>query len=344
MIKETLVQTIQNIINTREIKSSKQITRKIGLNKDFTDFLNSEYPNVQLKEQCWLLINNSTKEEHTCEACGNLTNFQNWFQGYGKFCSISCATKNTISKSVYHNERKLPILTKNCIICNKEFKSKKVLKLCCSHKCAAIFRVNNTTNEQRQISQEKREQTCLKKYGNKHLVASDIIRNKIEEKTGFRYTWQNPKILQDIKDRHKEKYGVENPLQRPEILEKMINTRITKYGDLLAQCYSYKPFTFPSGRIIQTQGYEIKALEILLQKYSEDDIIHGKSITKLTGPFKYLGEDNKMHYYYPDIFIISENRIIEVKSSFTFSMHKNTNDLKRKSVEDKGFSFEFMIL
>jgi hypothetical protein len=45
-----------------------------------------------------------------------------------------------------------------------------------------------------------------------------------------------------------------------------------------------------------------------------------------------------------DIYIKSENRVIEVKSDYTFNKEKEKNLLKRDSVINKGINFNFIIL
>lgn len=47
---------------------------------------------------------------------------------------------------------------------------------------------------------------------------------------------------------------------------------------------------------------------------------------------------------FPDIYIPSENKIIEVKSKYTFEVNQKVNLLKEKSMKDAGFNFEFIIL
>jgi len=57
-----------------------------------------------------------------------------------------------------------------------------------------------------------------------------------------------------------------------------------------------------------------------------------------------LFDNSKTRRYYPDIYIKSENKIIEVKSDYTMKQHKNINLLKRQACLDKGLQFEFMII
>jgi hypothetical protein len=53
--------------------------------------------------------------------------------------------------------------------------------------------------------------------------------------------------------------------------------------------------------------------------------------------------DDKIHKHYPDIYIKSENKIIEVKSIRTFELHKDKVLLKRKSAIELGFLYELWI-
>jgi hypothetical protein len=63
----------------------------------------------------------------------------------------------------------------------------------------------------------------------------------------------------------------------------------------------------------------------------------------IVGFFHYECEGST-HRYYPDIYIKSENQIIEVKSTYTFNKEKEKNLIKRESVINKGINFKFIIL
>ena len=54
--------------------------------------------------------------------------------------------------------------------------------------------------------------------------------------------------------------------------------------------------------------------------------------------------ENTNHRYYPDIYIKSENQVIEAKSTYTFNKEKEKNLLKRDSVLNKNINFKFVIL
>lgn len=81
-----------------------------------------------------------------------------------------------------------------------------------------------------------------------------------------------------------------------------------------------------------------------MKKFNESDlIVNASDIQKLTGKILYE-HDGKIKRYYPDIYIISENKIIEVKSKYTYLKDLEINNLKMKACIDRGFSFEFMII
>ncbi len=101
----------------------------------------------------------------------------------------------------------------------------------------------------------------------------------------------------------------------------------------------YKKYKFPSGDIRNVQGYEPYALNILLKTYEEDQI---KTNRKDIPRIKY-NHDGKSKYYFPDIFIETEKRIIEVKSTWTYQADLNMNLAKAKATIDHGYMFEFWI-
>jgi len=182
----------------------------------------------------------------------------------------------------------------------------------------------------------KRKTTCIQKYGGVGM-ASEFI-------------------YQKIKKTNTEKYGVEYYSQSDNWYKKCVETAIEKYGkewvskvdNINAKQqsggYSYYDFEFPSGKVVRVQGYEPRVLAKLIIDYDEDDIVVGvQNIIDAIGFFHYFYE-NETHRYYPDIYIKSENQVIEVKSIYTFNKEKDKNLLKRQSVLDKEINFKFIIL
>ena len=183
---------------------------------------------------------------------------------------------------------------------------------------------------------QRRNNTCIEKYGGVGF-GSDFIYNK-------------------MKKTNVEKYGVEYYSQTHGWYDKCVESTIQKYDkDWVSKVdhinakqqyggYSYHDFEFPSGKVVRVQGYEPIVLAKLVIEYGEDDIVVGvQNIIDYVGFFHYIYE-NETHRYYPDIYIKSENRVVEVKSVYTFNKEKEKNLLKKDSVLNKGINFNFIIL
>jgi hypothetical protein len=155
---------------------------------------------------------------------------------------------------------------------------------------------------------EKRIKTTLDRYGVPHVAQSSIIKDK-------------------TKATNLLKYGYEHRMQNPEEFEKWISHSSTN-----------KKYILPSGKIINVQGYEPKALDLLFSTgYNENDLLlQNRPIIK----YEYQG---KTRIYHPDIIIISENKIIEVKSKYTYEKYKMLNEIKKQASMQAGWNFEFMI-
>lgn len=106
--------------------------------------------------------------------------------------------------------------------------------------------------------------------------------------------------------------------------------------------YKKKDYMFPSGRIIKLQGYENYAIDKLLQiGILENDII---TINDNELPKIKYSMNNKSYIYFPDIFIKTLNKIIEVKSMYTYLNKISINEHKKDECIRQGFDFEFWIL
>jgi hypothetical protein len=103
--------------------------------------------------------------------------------------------------------------------------------------------------------------------------------------------------------------------------------------------YKSKEYLFPSGKIINIQGYEHYALDELFKEgVSEEDI---KTGTKNVPELWYHDESGKKHRHYVDIYIPSQNRCIEVKSSWTFA--KPNVLLKQSAAKKLGYNYEIWV-
>jgi hypothetical protein len=118
-------------------------------------------------------------------------------------------------------------------------------------------------------------------------------------------------------------------MQNSEIMEKSIKT-----------AYKMKDYILPSGNLIKIQGYEKFALDELIinDKFHESDIITGiKNVPEIW----YIGEDNEKHRHYVDIFIPSQNKCIEVKSTWTFKKPNVLN--KQTAAKELGYNYEIWV-
>jgi hypothetical protein len=102
--------------------------------------------------------------------------------------------------------------------------------------------------------------------------------------------------------------------------------------------FQFKDYTLPSKKNIRIQGYENLALDELLTKFDESELVLSKR--KMPIITYYI---KKEHRYYPDIFIPKRNTIIEVKSEYTYKSNIIRNMIKALSVRKLGYNFEFWI-
>jgi hypothetical protein len=92
----------------------------------------------------------------------------------------------------------------------------------------------------------------------------------------------------------------------------------------------------PSGEIRLIQGYENLLIDELLESFDEFDILTDK---KDMPEFWYIGEDDKEHRYFPDVYIPKTNTIYEVKSEYTLNANKTRNELKFNAVRNSTYEF-----
>lgn len=205
---------------------------------------------------------------------------------------------------------------------------------------------------------EKYKTTMNERYGVENPMKSEEIKRKMIqnslEKNGVEWSLSLPDVQQKIKSTW-ESRGMKRNSSDNKWLEKTIETSHRKYGtnhpmqneEVFEKCMKnsrrFKEYKFPSGKIVKIQGFENLALDKLLETYNENDLIVGtKEIKSLIGKIEYEF-NGKTKTYHPDIYIVSENRIIEVKSTYTIKVDLDKNKAKQKAVLNKGIDFEFMI-
>lgn len=214
-------------------------------------------------------------------------------------------------------------------------------KLFCSKKCAG----------QSEITKSKLQTTNLERYGHKNNMWGVGIREKtIEgwiEKYGVDNPIKNDEIKQKVYDTNLERLGVKMPAQNSSVREKYKATCMKRYGvengfnngSAQATCmlrygvknpmqhpdvfnksntYKRKIGVFTSGLEYIYQGYEnIAVVKLENDGFFDSDIMIGNA--KLIPIIEYYNPiKNKLCHYFPDIYIKSQNLIIEVKSKYTY--------------------------
>jgi hypothetical protein len=268
-----------------------------------------------------------------------------------QFCSKKCSIDNRKLNPDYITSLKKPktqrVLTKsNCAYCNIEISSKTNAKYCstgCSNKhrllgngilkpikckhCRSLFKpVRSSTS-----------------FCSTHC-ASEFKKNNpdfiLALKAGCLQRSTNPEYLKKLSTKAFERWST------TEFREKMVE--IYSSDEFLEKSndnYTLKDYVFPSGKIVKVQGYEPQALDVLLKIYSEEDLILGAAnIREKIGVIMYIDNNGNQHRYFPDIYISSINKIIEVKSEWTYKIQKDVNELKKNACIEAGLDFAFMII
>ena len=211
-------------------------------------------------------------------------------------------------------------------------------------------------------TQDKKKKTNLERYGHEHSLDNSDVKEKSRITNNLKYGGNSSMCSPDIKKKsietNKRKGGTDWYVQSDDFKKKFKETMLLRYGveqvmhytpsfeKSMSTSYKKKLYVFPSGRIEKIQGYEGFAINDLLDSgYQEDDIIISNKeidnyVDKIWYYDKYGGKKKK---YYPDIYIASENKIIEVKCDYTYNSGYSRNILKKQACLDLTLDFEFWI-
>lgn len=200
---------------------------------------------------------------------------------------------------------------------------------------------------------EKIKQTNLQKYGVENPLESKDIQDKVKEtnlqKYGVEYPQQSEEIHKKSMETCYQHFGVYHPQQSKEVYAKSVETSLQKYGThrpsqsteiqekIQMNSKARKDYKMPSGDIRRVQGYEPFALDELIKHYSEDQLITDrKKIPRIQ-----YQKNNKSSYYFPDIFIPHENKIIEIKSTWTYTAAFVKE--KAQATKENGYNYEIWV-
>lgn len=181
--------------------------------------------------------------------------------------------------------------------------------------------------------QDKAENTMRERYGISRPMESEIFKEKQRSTLIKNYGVDNPQKSASIKAKTKrtliERYGVDNPMKHKPFFDKAMNS------------FERYEYVFPKGKRVFLQGYEKLALDDLLREgYDEDMIVVDDRDAIPVIIYLFAGKACK---FYPDIYLPSEMRIIEVKSTFTFSKFEAKNHAKFLACIAQGYNIEYWL-
>jgi hypothetical protein len=247
-----------------------------------------------------------------------------------KTCQINYGVNVSFESNEIKDKIKDKFITKYGV--DNPFKSEIIKE---AIKNANLIKYGYENPQQNNDIKQKTKNTCLQKYGYENvLLLENVIEKRKQicfEKYGTNYYIQSEIGKNIFKQTCLDKYGVENPQQVPEISDK--NSK---------NSYRRKIYIMPSGKQITCQGYEPFALNKLI---NEDNILEDNIVTgsKNVPTIWYNDASGKTHRHYVDIFIPSQNKCIEVKSTWTAEKKKDNIFLKQESGKKLGFLYEIWV-
>jgi hypothetical protein len=122
----------------------------------------------------------------------------------------------------------------------------------------------------------------------------------------------------------------------------MVNQLTNKSNYSIKNAYKLKNYIFPSGNTIQVQGYEPFGLDELIttEKINETDIVTNRTDVPTIW---YEDTNGKKHRYFVDIFIPSQKRCIEVKSTWTMKKKRDNVFEKQQAMKDAGYECDIWV-
>jgi hypothetical protein len=189
--------------------------------------------------------------------------------------------------------------------------------------------------------EQRKQETNLNKYGCTNTGSVQEVKDKIKESYKEKFGG-HPKQTKEVQDKWKSTcmklYGG-HPNQNKEVQGRSPSREQSSQAKSEATSYKFRDYMMPSGEIVKVQGYEDLALDELVQKYEEEDILVGRSNIPT---IEYHINDVK-HVYFPDFLIKSENKIIEVKSEWTIQLRRGNVQEKALATIKAGYKYEIWI-
>ena len=315
--------------------------------------------------------------EYQCGNCGKSTisSIGIAYRIENKGCCYYCDSLKKTTKTVAKNGDEIIGVRLH------EARERNLFVLICQT-CSTRYENANLERSCLDCSNNKRKQTNISKYGASNVFASTEIKEKIvksnQERHGVNYPMQNkeikkkmnetnlkkyghkyafnqPHVYEKIQATHTENHGTPFPLQSPSIREKMKENSLAKFGTehpcqnaeelerRFKLMFRLKDYTFPSGVTINVQGYEDMCLNMLLETYSENQLI---ADSKAIPHINYIDKAQKTRKYTPDILVKESDEsffYIEVKSLYTYMLNFEKNISKYTACLEQGIPLTIWI-
>ena len=256
---------------------------------------------------------------------------------------------NDTNGDFYENVTRNDLIYYKCIHPECEIKSNKTYRRI--KEGSGAFCKDHTTKQM----VNKCKKTYMKNTGYDHPMHNPVHYNKVVDK--IKETHDDPikssKIRKQTKQTNLLNNGVEYPMQNKEVQNKCKRTCMQKYGaehpaqneEIMQKCsnnaYKKKDYIFPSGKIIEIQGYENYGLDELLQDGTLEEEI--KTGNRNVPEIWYEDDKHIKHRHYVDIFIPKQNRCIEIKSTWTATKKKDCIFLKQEAGRQLGYTYEIWV-
>jgi hypothetical protein len=361
-------------IKNKLLKENGKIYSILYLKNRFPDilkFIEENYDGLSLMEKIYKVVND-IDETPKCIFCNsnNVRFKDNYKKGYSRYCSLKCRSnhpdtisgkKNTMIEKygVKHNFENGKLRDKIYDTCKLKYGTKTPIQnkeIRKKYEETMVGKYGVPCNFSLAETQEKVNETNIKKYGVKRPIQNEDIKEKIKktnlEKYGSEWVINSEHYLSLINERFSTQYKkIDNIFQSEIIKESIKKNMIEKYG---------------VENIMQNEKYyyQINIKSYSIKKYKDTDLyyqgtyelyflenIEKKGLLSLVSNglrFEYLLEDNS-HYYFSDFYIKKLNKIIEIKSPWTYDRNgkdqklKEINEMKKNCVTEFGLDFEFLI-
>ena len=282
--------------------------------------------------------------------CGAKLRFINVVNGYSRYCP-QCDKAQRRYRGIrethlrYQQENPKPKCA-NTACDNPVFtKLDGTWSVYCSLNCRGFF---NSL-----ISRDKAGDTMMARFGVRNALENRGIYDRMVDGLKVKYGVSSPMHVPGARLRKEQtcmaRYGVPNPFSSEVVKARHRKTLSERYGDhvynisqipgvqqkKLNSGHKAKPYTLPSGRVINLQGYEDRFLDIALNH------LHENQIQNDVGAVLYERDDRR-HHYFPD-FLIEDGPYIEVKSIYTFYAEYELNMLKAQGVINQNQTLIYAI-